>query len=86
MSEILRVDPRAPEPALIGAAARAVREGRAVVFPTAGLYGLGADALDDSAVDRVFCIKQRPADKPVLVLVSRVKDVTALVRKPAQAR
>ena len=41
-----------------------------LVFPTSGLYGLGADALSVAAVDRVFGIKRRPADMPVLVIVA----------------
>jgi len=43
-----------------------------VAFPTESFYGLGADALDASAVARVFLIKGRPETKPVLVLVDSI--------------
>ena len=68
-------------------AAVAIRQGGVVVFPTSGLYGLGADALNRDAVRRVFAIKRRPADNPVLVLLSSLADMDMLVRSvPAYAR
>lgn len=58
-----------------------------VVFPTSGLYGLGADAHSNDAVRRVFAIKQRPVHKPLLVLVAGIGDIPALVRTiPAHAK
>ena len=50
-----------------------------LVFPTSGLYGLGADAFSVAAVERVFAIKRRPAYKPVLVLLSALSDMADLV-------
>lgn len=41
-----------------------------VVFPTSGLYGLAADAFNETAVRRLYHIKRRPENKPVLVLIS----------------
>lgn len=51
-----------------------------LVFPTSGLYGLGVDAFNPRAVSRVFAIKQRPSDNPVLVLLSDMHDMHKLVR------
>jgi L-threonylcarbamoyladenylate synthase len=48
-----------------------IQSGGLVIFPTHGLYGIGADALNHAAVARVFGLKGRPADKPLLVLISR---------------
>jgi len=48
-------------------AAAAIAVGEAVVYPTETVYGLGADATDAAAVDRVFEIKDRPRDKPLSV-------------------
>jgi len=62
-------------------AAEQIRSGWVVVFPTTGLYGLGADALDPEAVDRVFDIKQRPANNPLLVLIDHRDQVTRLARR-----
>jgi L-threonylcarbamoyladenylate synthase len=49
-----------------------------VCFPTRCLYGLGADALNAAAVERVFEIKQRPAAMPLLVLISRSAQLAEL--------
>ncbi|WP_373501803.1 L-threonylcarbamoyladenylate synthase [Desulfococcus sp.] len=81
-------DPASPSAreAILEAAAR-IRSGGVVVFPTRCLYGLGANALDPEAVGRVFDIKLRPQDKPILVLVHRMSDVERLARRiPACAR
>jgi L-threonylcarbamoyladenylate synthase len=50
-----------------------------LVFPTSGLYGLGADAFCVEAVNRVFAIKRRPAHKPLLVLLSGIHDMAKVV-------
>ena len=81
------MNPRAPQPKLIARAVEVVRGGGVVCFPTRCLYGLGADAFNPAAVERVFEIKQRPAALPLLVLISRpdqLADLAAMV--PAVAR
>jgi len=55
-------------------AARRLREGGLVAFPTETVYGLGGDATSDSAVASVFRAKGRPADNPLIV---HVPDATA---------
>ncbi len=56
----------------IAAAARAIRDGRLVAFPTETVYGLGADATDDDAVAKVFAAKDRPKFNPLIVHVADV--------------
>ncbi|ELZ30430.1 translation factor sua5 [Halogeometricum pallidum JCM 14848] len=56
----------------IDAAAAAVRAGEAVVYPTETVYGLGADATDADAVERVFELKGRDRTKPLSVGVPDV--------------
>ncbi|MBC2713220.1 MAG: threonylcarbamoyl-AMP synthase [Desulfosarcina sp.] len=77
---IVRVDPSNPNPDLIQAAVKIIRNNGVVVFPTSGLYGIGADAFCAEAVRRVFAIKRRPAHKPVLVLLSGIHDMDKVVR------
>lgn len=48
-------------------AVEALREGELVVFPTETVYGLGANAADPAAVRKIFEVKGRPADHPVIV-------------------
>ena len=48
-------------------AAQTLLEGNLVAFPTETVYGLGADALNKQAVSRVYQVKGRPADHPLIV-------------------
>lgn len=48
-------------------AAQALRAGELVAFPTETVYGLGADARSESAVERIFTAKGRPSDNPLIV-------------------
>jgi L-threonylcarbamoyladenylate synthase len=77
----LRVNPRSPEPEAIARALEVIRAGGVLCFPTRCLYGLGADARDTAAVERVFEIKQRPADMPLLVLIGRSAQLTELAER-----
>lgn len=54
-------------------AATAIRDGELVVYPTETVYGLGADALDAAAVERVFDAKGRDRDDPVSLAVPSVE-------------
>lgn len=58
------------QPTNIQAGAQRLREGGVVAFPTETVYGLGADALNPSAVARVFALKGRPAHNPLIVHVA----------------
>jgi L-threonylcarbamoyladenylate synthase len=60
-------------------AAAVLRAGGLVAFPTESFYGLGAAALDDAALGRVFEVKGRPDGKPLLVLVDSLAMVEGLV-------
>ncbi len=61
----------------ISRAARILREGGLVAFPTETVYGLGADATNDAAVAKIFAAKQRPQFNP---LISHVANVEAAFR------
>ena len=60
----------------VARAARLLRDGGLVAFPTETVYGLGADALSDAAVRRIFAAKGRPTDHPLIVHVATTADVT----------
>ena len=68
-NKVRKINCANPETGIIAEAARIIRNGGVVVFPTRSLYGLGADAFNAKAVNRIFHIKQRPANKPILVLI-----------------
>jgi len=59
-------------------AARIVREGGLVVFPTETVYGLGANALDASAVRKIYALKGRPATNPLIVHVAGIAQAKEL--------
>jgi L-threonylcarbamoyladenylate synthase len=57
----------------ISRAARTLREGHLVAMPTETVYGLAADATNPSAVARIYAVKGRPADHPLIVHFSDPK-------------
>ncbi|MDQ1293687.1 MAG: L-threonylcarbamoyladenylate synthase [Actinomycetota bacterium] len=59
----------------VALAARAVRAGGLVGLPTETVYGLAADATDPAAVARIFTVKGRPVDHPLIVHLSDARDV-----------
>ena len=80
MSKTIRLDPINPQQDLIIETARVIKKGGVIAFPTKYLYGLGADAFNSNAVDKVFEIKQRPYNKPLLLLINKKNDLNKLVR------
>ncbi|MBC7336089.1 MAG: threonylcarbamoyl-AMP synthase, partial [Clostridia bacterium] len=75
----LRVNPRRPDPLAIHAAAQILRHGGLVAFPTETVYGLGANAFMEKAVQAIFLAKGRPADNPLIVHVGSRYQVQSLV-------
>ena len=61
----------------VEAAAAALRRGSLVALPTETVYGLAADARNPSAVARIFAVKGRPADHPLIVHIASSQDVDA---------
>lgn len=57
---------------VIEQAAFIIRQGGLVAFPTETVYGLGADAMNEQAVQKIFQAKGRPADNPLIVHVSSI--------------
>jgi L-threonylcarbamoyladenylate synthase len=69
------------EPGALEEAARLLRSGDVVAFPTETVYGLGALCSLESAVRRVFEVKGRPADNPLIVHVDGVPCARTLARE-----
>ena len=85
-ARVLTVTPRAPDPAAIAEAAAVLRAGGLVAFPTETVYGLGANALDETAVRRIFAAKGRPDFNPLIVHVADADKARELVTSwPEQA-
>ena len=86
MEKVLKIDRENPDLSLLRRAARSIQKGEVIAFPTDTFYGLGADALNPRAVEKVFEIKQRDRKKPILVLVSNFGQAADLVKDvPSEA-
>ena len=81
MTVLVRLDPERPDRDSIETAAAIIRRGGLVAFPTETVYGLGADAMNDAAVQRIFEAKGRPADNPLIVHVCSAEMLDAVVRR-----
>jgi L-threonylcarbamoyladenylate synthase len=68
-----------PERDVILAAADHIRAGNLVAFPTETVYGLGANALDAAAVQRIFTAKGRPASDPLIIHLHDVEQLALVV-------
>jgi L-threonylcarbamoyladenylate synthase len=56
-------------------AAKALKDGHLVAFPTETVYGLGADATNEKAISRIYSVKGRPADHPLIVHISSIDKI-----------
>src|SRR5438270_11037843 len=86
-TEVIKIDPVHPEPSIIEHAATLLRSGEVVVFPTETVYGLGADAFQPSALERIFAAKGRPFSDPLIVHVANEESLELLTTSiPEQAK
>jgi len=88
MTLILKIDPRKPDLKKIEQAAACLLEGNLVAFPTETVYGLGANAFNRKAVERVFFAKGRPFQDPLIVhiaLLRMLHEVTQHIPDAAQS-
>ncbi len=70
--------------ALLKSPAEILAKGGTVAFPTETVYGLGANALDELAIEKIYSAKGRPSDNPLIVHIASVEmlDALALEIKP----
>lgn len=80
-TETLIVDQVAPDIHVITLAANLIRRGQLVAFPTETVYGLGANAWDAVAVQRIFAAKGRPGSNPLIVHVADPVQLLNVVRE-----
>jgi L-threonylcarbamoyladenylate synthase len=78
VTRVIPIDANAPDRASIREAAGVLRSGGLVAFPTETVYGLGAHALDEKAVARIFEAKGRPPTDPLIVHIAEVDQLDVL--------
>ena len=60
--------------------ANALKEGKLVVFPTDTVYGIGTNAYDKDACEKIYEVKGRPKYKPLIVLISDISMLKEIVK------
>ncbi len=85
MTVHLKIDPRKPDEEALSEAVRILREGGIVAFPTETFYGLGVDARQEAAVEKIFHIKGRNFRNPISVIVDSEREVIPLVASVPEA-
>jgi len=73
-AEIIKIDPAHTEFAF-SRARQVIRSGGVIAYPTETFYGLGADPANRVAIKKLFEIKGRPADQPILLLIRNAGEV-----------
>jgi L-threonylcarbamoyladenylate synthase len=66
-------------------ASRLLKAGDLVAFPTETVYGLGADASSEQAIARIYALKGRPSNHPVIVHLARAEDISSWARDIPQS-
>ena len=77
--QIIKIDQSDPDPVAVSEIAGLLKSGAVIAFPTDTYYGLGADIDNDEAINKIFAIKGRPHDQPILILISDRKDLKPLI-------
>jgi L-threonylcarbamoyladenylate synthase len=80
-TEVLRINSKRPNESIIARGSKLISNGEIVAFPTETVYGLGANALDPLAILKIYQMKGRPSDNPLIVHVADMKTLRRLVNE-----
>ena len=78
-TEVIQINPESPTSDVINSAANLIRNGELVGFPTDTLYGIGCDAFNLKATEKLFLLKERPFSKPINLLISELNQIKSIV-------
>jgi L-threonylcarbamoyladenylate synthase len=59
-----------------------LQQGGTILYPTDTVWGIGCDALNEAAVEKVFAVKRRPKEKSMVVLLAEARDILQYVAAP----
>ncbi|MCC8163324.1 MAG: threonylcarbamoyl-AMP synthase [Lachnospiraceae bacterium] len=82
---VQKIDRAQIDAAAMEEAGRILRSGGLVAFPTETVYGLGGDALDESAARRIYAAKGRPSDNPLIVHIADMEHLAEIVTEVPEA-
>lgn len=80
-TKLIRISPENPEAGLVEQAAKVLKEGGLVAFPTETVYGLGGNGLDIEACKNIYIAKGRPSDNPLILHISQISELRPIVRE-----
>ena len=80
-TEIFDIDENNIDFELIKKCSETLKKGGTVVFPTETVYGLGANALDKNAVEKIFAAKNRPSDNPLIIHIGKKSQANDIARE-----
>ena len=84
---MIRMDPEHIDREAVREAGEILKAGGLVAFPTETVYGLGGDALDEKAAEKIYEEKGRPSDNPLIVHIAEISALDKIVTKvPEKAR
>ncbi|HBK68882.1 MAG TPA: threonylcarbamoyl-AMP synthase [Firmicutes bacterium] len=78
-TEVIKIDSEAPEEEYLRRAAAILRRGGLVAFPTETVYGLGAAVNNGDSIKRIFKVKGRPGDNPLIVHIYKWEQLAEIV-------
>lgn len=79
-TKIIKIDQENYFNKILNYPAKVLKEGGLVAFPTETVYGLGCNALDEEAITKIFEVKGRPGDNPLIVHISEIEMLDSLVK------
>jgi len=85
-TEIARTDTETSTNETVRQAVAMLEAGEAIALPTETVYGLGADAFDAAAVEKIFSAKERPHFDPIIVHLPRKEDLSSVADVPEEIR
>lgn len=76
---IIKISQTSPDPSAVSEIAELLRAGSVIAYPTDTFYGLGVDIANHIAIERLYSVKNRRPDKPILILISDIKMLLSLI-------
>jgi L-threonylcarbamoyladenylate synthase len=85
MESIIQINPIHPEPHLIDKVARLLKKGGIIGYPTETVYGIGCNAFNAQAVDRIYSLKHRDLSKAMILIAADIVQISELVETIPEA-
>jgi L-threonylcarbamoyladenylate synthase len=85
MPEILRTSDKESEEKILTRAVEILAEGGIIAYPTETFYGLGADATNQKAIEKIFAVKGRDFKNPVSLIIGQTEDIYPLVQNISES-